>query len=758
MPDFFSFINSVLWGSVMIYLLFGAGCWFTFRTGFVQFRYIRQFGKSLKNSIHPQPGGLTSFQSLCTSLAARVGSGNLAGVALAITAGGPGAVFWMWVAAFIGMATSFAECSLAQLYKERDANGQFRGGPAWYMARGLGMRWMGVLFAVFLLIAYGIIFSGVQANAVARALSFSFDFPPLVTGIILAVFAMLAITRGLHGVARLMQGFVPLMAIIWVLTSLVICVMNIGQLPHVIWSIFESAFGWQEAAGGAAGYTLSQAITNGFQRSMFSNEAGMGSTPNAAAAAASWPPHPAAQGIVQMIGIFIDTLVICTASAMLILLAGNGTTYMPLEGIQLIQKAMRVLMGSWGAEFVTLVVILFAFSSIVANYIYAENNLFFLRLNTPKAIWCLRICTFATVIGGTLLSLPLMWQLADIIMACMAITNLTAILLLSPVVHTIASDYLRQRKLGVRPVFDPLRYPEIGRQLSPDAWDDVSQESSQLSINSFSFFAKVGINFLQGLDMLILISPAKTLDYQSPLTTTRYTLPELLDNSQQLIHEARKLTPPQISSLMRISDKLAGINAARFHDWQPDFTPENARQAILAFKGDVYTGLQAETFSEDDFDFAQQHLRMLSGLYGVLRPLDLMQPYRLEMGIRLENARGKDLYQFWGDIITNKLNEALAAQGDNVVINLASDEYFKSVKPKKLNAEIIKPVFLDEKNGKFKIISFYAKKARGLMSRFIIENRLTKPEQLTGFNSEGYFFDEASSSNGELVFKRYEQR
>ncbi|HCS8329657.1 TPA: sodium:alanine symporter family protein [Escherichia coli] len=440
MPDFFSFINSVLWGSVMIYLLFGAGCWFTFRTGFVQFRYIRQFGKSLKNSIHPQPGGLTSFQSLCTSLAARVGSGNLAGVALAITAGGPGAVFWMWVAAFIGMATSFAECSLAQLYKERDVNGQFRGGPAWYMARGLGMRWMGVLFAVFLLIAYGIIFSGVQANAVARALSFSFDFPPLVTGIILAVFTLLAITRGLHGVARLMQGFVPLMAIIWVLTSLVICVMNIGQLPHVIWSIFESAFGWQEAA------------------------------------AASWPPHPAAQGIVQMIGIFIDTLVICTASAMLILLAGNGTTYMPLEGIQLIQKAMRVLMGSWGAEFVTLVVILFAFSSIVANYIYAENNLFFLRLNNPKAIWCLRICTFATVIGGTLLSLPLMWQLADIIMACMAITNLTAILLLSPVVHTIASDYLRQRKLGVRPVFDPLRYPDIGRQLSPDAWDDVSQE------------------------------------------------------------------------------------------------------------------------------------------------------------------------------------------------------------------------------------------------------------------------------------------
>ncbi|KIS43302.1 peroxide stress protein YaaA [Kosakonia radicincitans] len=257
--------------------------------------------------------------------------------------------------------------------------------------------------------------------------------------------------------------------------------------------------------------------------------------------------------------------------------------------------------------------------------------------------------------------------------------------------------------------------------------------------------------------MLILISPAKTLDYQSPLATTRFTQPELLDHSQQLINSARKLSAPQIKALMGISDKLADLNATRFHDWQPDFTPENARQAILAFKGDVYTGLQAETFSDADFDFAQQHLRMLSGLYGVLRPLDLMQPYRLEMGIRLENAKGKDLYQFWGDVITDKLNEAIAAQGDEIVINLASDEYFKSVKTQKLNARIIKPVFLDEKNGKFKVISFYAKKARGLMSRFIIENRLTKPEQLTGFNSEGYFFDREVSSQEELVFKRHEQ-
>ena len=257
--------------------------------------------------------------------------------------------------------------------------------------------------------------------------------------------------------------------------------------------------------------------------------------------------------------------------------------------------------------------------------------------------------------------------------------------------------------------------------------------------------------------MLILISPAKTLDYQSPLATERYTQPELLDYSQQLIREARKLSAPQIASLMGISDKLADLNATRFHEWHPDFTPANARQAILAFKGDVYTGLQAEDFSEADFDFAQQHLRMLSGLYGVLRPLDLMQPYRLEMGIRFENERGKDLYQFWGDIITDTLNEALTEQGDEIVVNLASDEYFRAVKPKKLNARIIKPVFLDEKNGTFKVISFYAKKARGLMSRYIIEQRLTKPEQLTGFDREGYFFDEAASTPDELVFKRHEQ-
>lgn len=257
--------------------------------------------------------------------------------------------------------------------------------------------------------------------------------------------------------------------------------------------------------------------------------------------------------------------------------------------------------------------------------------------------------------------------------------------------------------------------------------------------------------------MLTIISPAKTLDYESPLATQRFTQPELLDKSSQLIDIARKLTPAQISSLMGVSDKLALLNAERFNDWQPDFSPDNARQAILAFKGDVYTGLQAEDFSAEDFDFAQNHLRMLSGLYGLLRPLDLMMPYRLEMGIRLPNAEGANLYAFWGDLLTEKLNSLLSQQDDKVLINLASDEYFKAVKTAKLNGEIIKPVFLDQKNDNYKVISFYAKKARGLMSRFIIKERLTQTRQLQDFSVDGYAYDASRSQGNELVFTRAEQ-
>nr|WP_314481699.1 peroxide stress protein YaaA [uncultured Pseudomonas sp.] len=254
--------------------------------------------------------------------------------------------------------------------------------------------------------------------------------------------------------------------------------------------------------------------------------------------------------------------------------------------------------------------------------------------------------------------------------------------------------------------------------------------------------------------MLTVISPAKTLDYDTPPVTERFTLPRHLDHSQALIEQLREMSPAQISELMHLSDKLAGLNAARFGSWTPNFTPENAKQALLAFKGDVYTGLDAQTLGEEDFSYAQDHLRMLSGLYGLLRPLDLMQPYRLEMGTKLANARGKDLYAFWGTRISEWLNEALAEQGDDLLLNLASNEYFSAVKRSALKARVIEVDFKDLKNGQHKIISFYAKKARGMMSRFVIEQRISDPAQLKAFDVQGYYYSAEQSKADHLVFLR----
>jgi uncharacterized protein len=258
--------------------------------------------------------------------------------------------------------------------------------------------------------------------------------------------------------------------------------------------------------------------------------------------------------------------------------------------------------------------------------------------------------------------------------------------------------------------------------------------------------------------MLIVVSPAKNLDFESPLVIQKYSQPELLEHSQVLIERCLSLTPADLSSLMKISDKLAGLNAARFGQWSQPFTPNNARQAILAFNGDVYAGLDAASFSVDDFSFAQQHFRILSGLYGLLKPLDLMQAYRLEMGTKLDTVRGSNLYQFWGDIITDKVNQALAEQGDQVLINLASNEYFKTVHKKNLNGRIITPAFKDWKNGQYKMISFFAKKARGLMARYIIQNQLTDIEQLKAFNLAGYQYDQSLSKANDWVFTRKETR
>ena len=257
--------------------------------------------------------------------------------------------------------------------------------------------------------------------------------------------------------------------------------------------------------------------------------------------------------------------------------------------------------------------------------------------------------------------------------------------------------------------------------------------------------------------MLALISPAKTLDYETALPTDTHTLPRLLDQSQQLIDVSRKLSASQIANLMSVSEKIANLNVERFRDWNADFSFANARQAIFAFKGDVYTGLDGYSLSQDNLNFAQNHLRSLSGLYGLLRPLDLMMPYRLEMGTKLANEHGSNLYQFWGDHITQLINEDLEQVGAKILLNIASDEYYKSVKEAKIQAEIIKPVFLDQKKGKYKVISFYAKKARGLMARYMIEHQIDQVDGIKSFNTDGYYFDAESSLKGELVFKRDEE-
>ena len=254
--------------------------------------------------------------------------------------------------------------------------------------------------------------------------------------------------------------------------------------------------------------------------------------------------------------------------------------------------------------------------------------------------------------------------------------------------------------------------------------------------------------------MLIVLSPAKTLDYETPPKTRKSTQPALLEQSEKLVEEARQLSPDAIGELMGVSDKLAALNHERFMNWSLPFTRENAKQSVLAFKGDVYTGLDAETMKAEDFDYAQKHLRILSGLYGVLRPLDLMQPYRLEMGLRFANSGGKDLYAFWGGEITQLLNQQLAALKSEVLVNLASNEYFRSVKPRDLHAEVITPVFKDLKNGKYRVISFFAKKARGQMARYAIDNRLKDVEGLKKFRVDGYRFNKSESTAREWVFTR----
>ncbi|MFC5076644.1 Amino-acid carrier protein AlsT [Vibrio thalassae] len=470
MTDVINLMNDLLWGSILVYLLVGVGIYFTVRLGFIQFRHFGHMFSVLKNSRKADSAGISSFQALCTSLAARVGTGNMAGVAVALTAGGPGAIFWMWLIAMLGMATSFAESTLAQLYKTKDDDGNYRGGPAYYMEKGLGMRWMGVLFSIFLIIAFGLVFNAVQANAIANAMNTAFGFDPMIVGVAIVLISAFVIFGGVRKIARTAELIVPIMALAYLALAIVVMVMNLEKVPEVIAYIFKSAFGFQEAAAGGLGYAIAQAMIQGIKRGLFSNEAGMGSAPNAAASATPYPPHPASQGYVQMLGVFTDTIVICSATVAIILMSGEYVPHGEVTGIELTQRALSSQVGNWGGIFVAVAIFFFAFTSIIANYSYAETNLIFLEHNHKAGLGLFRVIVLGMVMFGSVATLPMVWALADVSMGLMAIVNLIAIILLSGIVIKLAKDYNQQLKAGKVPTFDANDYPELKSQLEEGIW------------------------------------------------------------------------------------------------------------------------------------------------------------------------------------------------------------------------------------------------------------------------------------------------
>ncbi len=472
MAELFNFINDLIWNSVLIYLLLGTGLWFTLRSGFIQFRHFCHLFSILKGSNQADSAGISPFQALCTTLAARIGCGNLTGVTLALALGGPGAIVWMWLAAFIGMATAFVESTLAQLYKVRDAQGHYRGGPAWYMEKGLGLRWMGVLFSCFLLIGYGGVFNAVQAGAIAQSMQGAFGFGHFQTGLGLVALTALAIFGGVRFIARLSQWVVPAMALLYVVLAGWVVVHHSDRLAEVAELIFNSAFGLRQTVAGVAGYGVSQAIFLGVQRGLFSNEAGMGSAPNIAAAATPWPPHPASQGYIQMLAVFLDTIVICSATAAIILTSGTLNQAEPArQGFALIQQSIAAAGGTGGTLFMAVIIFVFAFTSIIGNYAYAESSLSFFRTCPRRLILLFRLLALAMVMFGCLAEMPALWRLADMAMGLMTLTNLIALLLLSRIALMLARDYNSQRNIGKLPTFYAANFPAIADQLSPGIWD-----------------------------------------------------------------------------------------------------------------------------------------------------------------------------------------------------------------------------------------------------------------------------------------------
>ena len=441
-------ISNFLYTYILIILLIAAGLYFTFRTKFVQITLLKDGFKQLLAKKDGKEGGISSFQSLMISTASRVGTGNIAGVAVAITIGGPGAVFWMWLIALIGAASAFVESTLAQVYKEKDGD-SFRGGPAYYIEKALKARWLGIIFAILLILCFAFGFNALQSFNIADSLK-----PFLPTGIdsttinfmigaTLAVLTGLIIFGGIHRIGVISSVVVPIMAALYIALGLFVIIKNISMVPGVIGDIFSQAFSFQAGAGGAAG----AAIMYGVKRGLFSNEAGMGSSPNAAAVADV--SHPVKQGLAQVISVFIDTLLICTATAVFILLAKDATG----EGIGRVQSAFQLEFGHVGIFFITAAILLFAFTSIIGNYSYAESNFKFVFDNNKLGLIIFRLSCLVPLVLGAMSNLQLAWNLADILMGLMALVNITAIVLLGKVAFKCLEDYRTQKREGKDPVF-----------------------------------------------------------------------------------------------------------------------------------------------------------------------------------------------------------------------------------------------------------------------------------------------------------------
>lgn len=454
--EWISGVNEILWSYILIIMLLGCAVWFTVKSRFVQFRMIGEMIRLLGNSTGTVTKGekhISSFQAFAVSLASRVGTGNLAGVATAIAIGGPGAIFWMWVIALLGASSSFVESTLAQLYKTRGKD-SFIGGPAYYMQKGLGLRWMGILFAILIAITFGFAFNSVQSNTICAAWENAFGFDHKMIGVILMVLTLVVIFGGIQRIAKVSSILVPVMALGYVTLALGVVLFNLGKLPAVLELIVSDAFGWEQMAGGGVGAALMQ----GIKRGLFSNEAGMGSAPNVAATADV--SHPVKQGLIQTLGVFTDTLVICTCTAFIILFSGaplDGS----VNGVQLTQQALTNEIGGTGKIFVALAILLFAFSSIIGNYYYGEANIRF--ITTRKSVLLVyRLLVCGMVLFGALASLELAWSLADITMALMTICNLIAISLLSRQAFLLLHDYISQKRDGIKePVFDKNKIPEL---------------------------------------------------------------------------------------------------------------------------------------------------------------------------------------------------------------------------------------------------------------------------------------------------------